>query len=213
VWVDPNVGRPTPGRPSFRGRPKAGQIWGDPDPRGSTLMGRPKGDPWADPPSTPGGSAHGVDPPGSTRAGSTRALEPFYQLLPGGGVQFSLGHPTWVSPPGSNTLGQPTGSNPGSTALGRPSGSTLGHWVDPRAAGKQVTQTQGDPARVGDLGRFWVSPSGSVGRPRFGSAPLCNFPMLPLTLISLISRLHPSMKQDMLKHILRLRLHPSISCG
>eukprot|EP00290_Baffinella_frigidus_P019781 CAMPEP_0180205634 /NCGR_PEP_ID=MMETSP0987-20121128/9104_1 /TAXON_ID=697907 /ORGANISM="non described non described, Strain CCMP2293" /LENGTH=139 /DNA_ID=CAMNT_0022161313 /DNA_START=845 /DNA_END=1263 /DNA_ORIENTATION=- len=135
-------------------------------------MGRPKGDPWADPPSIPGGAARGGRPtwvdPGWVDPGVGAILSTFAW----GGVQFSLGHPTWVSPLGSITLGRSTGSNPGSTALGRPSGSTLGHWVDPRAAGKQVTQTQGDPARVGDLGRFWVSPSGSVGPPRFVPAPL-----------------------------------------
>ena len=75
VWVGPNLGRPTLGRPSFLGRPNGGQIWVNSgswaDPLGH-LMGRPNGDPWADPPSIPGVSAHLGRPTwfdGSTQVG------------------------------------------------------------------------------------------------------------------------------------------------
>jgi len=72
----------------------------------------------------------------------------------------------WVTPRGGAHLGRLTGSTldppPWVDPGGRP-------WVtcrpngDPRAAGNQVTPTQGHPPWAIDLGRIWVIICGSVG--------------------------------------------------
>ena len=194
-WVGPH--RVNPG---FLGRPKGGHIWGDPGPQATQpgswadpldhFMGRPQGDPWADPgrpaldrrPTRrrPAAGHPGwadppwVDPSGLTHAPGLPDLEPFRQLLPGGGFPIQRGVTTWASPPATNILGQPTWLNLGQPSwvdpsldlpiLGRPSRSLVDTWST------QGRFEQGDPrpTTLSHLPKFGVTPGGSPGSTRFG---------------------------------------------